>query len=228
MATAPALDKPSSVKEVELVQQPLRSDVSYLDKMRRDPAKPDNVKKCLYWYGTLPAPGKGLNGKTPVENWMREDGMSLWTGKCEWFQNIAIRGIVFPAFTGTSQRSPVQSPNQPISNGITMAGTVGEFTEQEVKEILFNADHHMVRGPINPERPETAQIYRLIEVPEGSGKFAHESQNPEFQTHFKTEYNSDTDRPVSDFVYFVKIKDRFQQHDVPSLMRNPQPSLSGR
>jgi hypothetical protein len=159
---------------------------------------------------------------------MREDGMSLWSGKCEWFQNIAIRGIVFQAFSGTSQRSPVQSPNQPISNGITMAGAVGEFTDEEVKEILFQADHHMIRGPINAGRPETASIYRLIELPIGSGNWFHESQNPEFQTHVRTQYNQDTDRPVSDFVYFVKIKDRFQQHDVPALMRNPQPSLSGR
>jgi hypothetical protein len=228
MATAPVIEKPSTVKEVDLVQQPLRSDVSFLDKMRKDPTKPDTQKRHLYWYGVLPTSGPARNGKSAVENWMREDGMSLWSGKCQWFQNIAIRGIEFPAFTGTSQRSPVQSPNQPISNGITMAGTVGEFTDEEVKEHLFQADHHMIRDPHHPDRPETATIYRLIRLPEGSENWVHESQNPEFQTHVRTNFNSSTDRPVSDFVYFVKIKDRFQQHDVPALMRNPQPSLSGR
>lgn len=222
MATAPAVDKPSVVKELESPQIPLKGDLSYLDKLRKDPKKPDSTKKELYWFGALPALGKTPTGKTALEDWNRESGLSIWAGKCPWFQDIAIRDITFPAFTGTSQRSPVQSPNQPIANGITMAGFVAEFTEEEIKNIIFQADHHMIRPP---QGNMAAMIYRLVEI---GGEWVHESQDPAFQTPIRYKYNPDIDRPVSDFVYLVKIKDRFQQHDVPSLMRNPQPSLSGR
>lgn len=226
MATNPTIEAPSKVKEAPaIIQESLKSNLSYLDKMRRDPAKADNVKKSLYWYGVLPSAGLDAKGKSALDCWNRESGMSLWLGKCEWFQNISIRGITFPAFTGSSQRSPVQSPSQPISNGITKAGFVESFTDEEVKEIIFQADHHMIRPPSIPGRPELATIYRLIEI---DGEWKHESQDKSFQTQVRQDYNSATDLPVSDFVYFMKIKDEFQQQDVPSIMRNPLPSLSGR
>jgi hypothetical protein len=218
------------VKELEAVQVPLKSDISYLDRMRRDPSKPSNTKKHLYWYGMLPASGANTwNGKTADENWNREEGLSIWAGKCRWFQNLTVGGTTFEAFSGKSQRSPVQSPNQPIANGITMAGAVAEYTDEEVQAILFNAAHTMVRDPKDPNDPggpNGAVIYRLIEVK--PGEWVHENMNPSFPTNNRTSYNSETDFPASDFVYFMRIKDRFQQHDVPSLMRNPPPSLSGR
>ena len=230
MANSPSLETPSKVKDAPAnIQESLKSDLSYLDKMRRDPARPDNVKKCLYWYGTLPAIGNVTmpdgKVKTALENWNRDGGLSLWSGKCEWFQNISIRGITFPAFTGSSQRSPIQSPSQPISNGITKAGFVEAFTDDQVKEIIFQADHHMIKPPSIPGRPELASIYRLMEI---DGAWKHESQDQTFQTNVRSEYNSSTDLPVSDFVYFIKIKDEFQQQDIPSIMRTPLPSLSGR
>lgn len=223
-ANAPAIDKPAAVKDIskDVVQEPLKSDVSFLEKMRRNPTLPDNVKKCLYWYGALPSNGPCSNGKTSLQNWTRDEGYSLWIGKCEWFQNIAIRGITFSAFTGSSQRSPIQDPSQPISNGIVRAGFVEAFTDEQVKEILFQADHHMIRAPYNGA---PAEIYRLIEV---GGEWVHESQDPTFQSHVRKQYNHSLDKPVSDFVYFIKIKDEFQQQDLPSIMRNPLTSLSGR
>lgn len=221
------IDKPSVIQEAEPdIQKALRSDISYLDKMRRDPKLPDNVKKSLYWYGALPSmvPTK-YKGMTTLELWNRADGMPIWVGKCQSFQNIAIRGVTFSAFTGSSQRSPHQDPSQPISYGLVRAGFVEEFTDEQVKQILFEADHHMVRQPSDGKPPS---IYRMIEVPQGSGTWMHESQDPTFNTYLRSNYISATDTPVSDYVYFVKIKDTFQQHDLISLMKNPPASLSGR
>jgi hypothetical protein len=226
MADSPAIVAPSKPKEAaEEIQKSLRSDTSYLDKIRKDPTRIDNSKKSLYWYGTLPSISANRTGKSAGENWNRAEGLAQWVGKCEWFQNICIRGMTFSAFTGTSQRSPLQDPSQAISFGITKAGFVEEFTDEQVKQIMYEADHHMIAPPPDGKTADRAEIYRMIEI---DGQWKHESQNPEFQTYIRKNYDPTQDRPVSDFVYFMKIKDGYQQQDLPSLMKNPPASLSGK
>jgi hypothetical protein len=86
----------------------------------------------------------------------------------------------------------------------------------------------MISPATSPKAPHTAEIYRLVEEPAGSGNWVHPS---EIQTGYqgtKKVYNPDTDRMVADYVYFMKIQNEFQQQDIVSIMRNPLPSLSGR
>jgi len=44
----------------------------------------------------------------------------------------------------------------------------------------------------------------------------------------RKEFDPVNHRCVADYVYFFRIQNEFQQQDLPSIMRNPLSSLSGR
>lgn len=244
MADAPVVKKPEALKVQEMpapVQESLKVDLSYIDKMPRDPKGPSSRKQTLYWYGTLPAVGPIQTWTTDRRNnvirgedvtalgaWTHPEKMSEWHGKCQWFQNITIRGLTFPAFTGYSQRSGFESPNQAMSFDITKAGAVGSYTDEEVETFLFEAAHTMIKPATSPRAPHTAEIFRLIEDPPKSGRWIHPDQDPIRAQRGTGYYDPERDKPVADFVYFLKIQNEFQQQDLISIMRNPLPSLSGR
>jgi len=237
--------KPEGLKPTEMpspVQESMKADLSYLDKIPKNPKKPEAQKASLYWYGTLPAVGgvptyetdrqnNLVRGKdiSALEAWTHPERKSEWHGKCPWFQSISIRGITFPAFTGYSQRSGFESPSQAMVFNITKAGAVGQFTEEEVEKILFECAHTVISPATNPRAPHTAEIYRLVEDPPGSGDWKHPSQaTTEVFSGQKKVFDVERHRPVADYVYFIKIQNEFQQQDIVSIMKNPLPSLSGR
>jgi len=157
------------------VQETLKADLSYLDKMPKNPKKTDSGKssktKTLYWFGTLPAVGPVQQWKSvpsglrvadeptsAIDAWLHPTRKSEWYGKCPWFQNIATRALTFPAFTNYAQRSGFESPTAAVSFSIVKAGHVEAFTEDQVQEILFEASHTFISPPVNDEAPHTAEI----------------------------------------------------------------------
>lgn len=243
MAEATPAKKIEAVKALELpapVQEGFKVDLSFEDKIPKN-AKKYDAKQILCWYGALPAVGPVATWKadrfnnivraedtSAIAAWTDPARMSEWHGKCQWFQNISIRGLMFPAFTGYSQRSGFESPNQAQVFSIAKAGAVGLFTEDQIQEILFECTHTRVAPAENPRAPHTAEIFRLTEEPEGSGNWIHPSNIQTGYQNTKKYFDPEIHRPVADFVYFMKIQNEFQQQDVVSIMKNPLPSLSGR
>lgn len=229
------------------VQETLKADLSYLDKMPKNPkggaAGKSTKVKTLYWYGTLPAIGpvqqwkSGPSGiriadepTSAMEAWLHPTRKSEWYGKCPWFQNIATRALTFPAFTNYAQRSGFESPTQAVAFNVTKAGHVEAFTEEQVEEILFEASHTFIAPPVNDngEANHTAEIYRIVEDPKNPGNWIHPSMDPMAITNMRKEFDPVNHRCVADYVYFFKIQSEFQQQDLPSIMRTPLTSLSGR
>lgn len=220
---------------------PVKSDLSYLAGLKKTTPKHDNVKTSLYWYGMLPADGSVPTwtrdkfgnvipgpATTSLDSWHRKEGLSEWRGKCPWFQSVSIRGITFPAFSGYSQRSGFEMPNQAVMNDITKAGHVDHFTDEDIAQIKYEADHTFIKPPVSLAAPHTADIYRVIEDPPKSGIWIHENQAAGSTIGRRSFFDPETDKPVSDYVYLIKIQDSFQQRDLESIMRNPLTSLSGR
>ena len=227
------------------VQETLKADLSYLDRMPKDPKKTDAGKssksKLLYWFGTLPATGSIAQWKpgprgievpdlaiTAIDAWNNPIRRSEWYGKCPWFQDIATRALTFPAFTNYNQRSGFESPTQATVYNIVKAGHVAAFTEEKVEEILFEVAHTFVAPPDSEGAPHKAEIYRIVEDPQTPGKWIHPSMDPMAITNVRKEFDPVNHCCVADYVYFFRIQNEFQQQDLPSIMRNPLTSLSGR
>lgn len=244
---APVTKKPEVLKAPELpapVQESLTVDLSFIDKIPKDPKRPAgtvNRAAVLCWFGTLPAVGPVPQWKMDRRNnvvrdedtsalaaWTHPERKSEWHGKCSWFQNISVRGLTFPAFSNYAQRSGFESPNAPVSMNIAKAGAIGYFTEEQIQEILFECAHTMVKPADNPRAPHTAEIFRLVEEVQGGGKWIHPDQDPTRPNRGIGYFDPERDKPVADYVYFMKIQNEFQQQDIVSIMKNPLRSLSGR
>jgi len=243
--TLPAVSLPEAKK----VEQ-FKVDLGFLEGLKKDVKTNDSVATKVYWFGTLPMLGtqtikrldRETGGVEKVESTAGElfnnpHQDQMWVGRCPWFQNISVRGCTFNAYTSLPVRTGMESPGKIGENRNMKAGLIAEFTKEQVDFILNEVRLTFVRPPVSPTRPETAEIYRVVE---SDGKYLHQAQvlmhdamklsglPPDPSRFVSSNFDPNKHHPVSDFIYLREIPDAGMWPDLMALFSNPPPSLSGR
>src|SRR3990167_11367788 len=149
---------------------PLKADQKVYESLKAEFKRPEPREKKLYWCGTLPAMGKvvdpihdahgnviGKRERTASKLFHPEDDETpqRWVGRCQYFQNLNVTGIEFPAFTadmvasGDGERSEVQRP-----------GCIMSLDDEQVKSILSNSVRRVVRETSSSEEDEEGKIQK--------------------------------------------------------------------
>ena len=244
--TIPALVLPEAKKT-----DALKVDLGFLEGLKKGTKENPVIGTKIYWYGTLAMQGtqkvkrrdRETDALETIDSTARElfenpAQDQIWVGRCPWFQNISVRGCTFNAFCSIPVRTGGETPGKIGENRNLKAGMVNEFTDDQVKFILNEVRLSFVRPPVSPKRPETAEIYRVIE--QEDGKYIHQAQALAMDAASRSGLPADPSRynsssfdpnkhiPVSDYVYFKEIPSAGMWPDLTSLFTDPPLSLSGR
>ena len=117
----------------------------------------------LYWFGTIPATGLvdvvvqtvDLQKETgdyfrhekvrPWDLWNVKTGADdarIWLGKCRYYQSLAVRGFIFPAWTDYVDQSIKEDMEK-----IRYPGAISPLRQSQVDAIVRSSYHHVLRFP---------------------------------------------------------------------------------
>lgn len=191
-------------------------------------AGPKAATKFLVWYGTLPA-GQPVEMRVPTRErdpitrefyriektepydlWNNANDARVWVGKCRFFQSLAVRGFVFPAFSEAVQRG---STNENEISGVAFPGAVQIMKQQEIDRIVKSCYRHVVRFPAgnadimsmrNHGQAKVLDLDHVAKPPTWTdAQWVAERQRIPMEGNV---FDADTDVPVAEFVYLHPIE----------------------
>lgn len=192
-----------------------------------DIAEAVGSKKRLVWFGTLPAPEPvdmrvptrdkdpmtreyfTVKKCSPAELWMNPDDARIWIGKCRFYQSLAVRGFVFPAFSEIIER---RATIETEMSATPYPGSVQIMKDDEIARIAKSCFRHVVRykagkndiyGLKNTNRTEVIDL-DIVRKPAGWSDEQWVAERQRIPMEIPT-FDADTDIPVAEFVYMVPL-----------------------
>lgn len=203
----------------------------------------DDVSELYQGVGELTAfqawfPHTWIKNKTILQ-----DFPSRWMGRCEWFQNLGVTGMEFPAFTQEVMPDPMNSRQTMY---VPWPGSVGRFTDLDIERILESVKNHAIRRMTNGMAETVNYAFAHLEGCRGGLACTCLEIERGFTDAVKLHgdhrilktarrIRQRGDMPMADFVYLRRLTaDVETSHSeygslVPgfeSFLKNPPPSLS--
>lgn len=185
-------------------------------------------EKSLWWFGTLPASVLcdyqnsvrerdpvtkdffRIEKEDPADKWTNDTDARVWTGKCRWYQSLAVKGFSFPAFTEIIER---QATIETEVSATPFPGAVEVLKRDAVIAVLRACWRRAVRYKAGNGDIMSLRNFHKVEVvdfdqglkPDDMSE-AEWIQNRQRLPVAATPFDADTDVHIAEFVYLVPIE----------------------